>query len=140
MKCRFGMLVSLAVVVVACSSGTGSAEWTPLPSGAEPPTACARADADGVIAISADQLAFSAPCMVAPAGVAFVVRFTNDESEPHNVAIYKDRSKETSITVGDTITGPNQTVDYPVDALAAGDYYFDCSVHPTMMRGALYVR
>jgi plastocyanin len=139
-KYRFGMLVSLAVMVAACSSGTGSAEWTPLPSGAEPPANCARADADGVIAISADQLAFSAPCMVAPEGTALVVRFTNDESEPHNVAIYKDRSKDTSITVGDTITGPNKTADYPVDALAAGDYYFDCSVHPTLMRGALYVR
>jgi plastocyanin len=137
---RIGILISLALALGACSSGTGSAEWTPLPSGAEPPAACARADADGVIAIAADQLAFSAPCMVAPAGVAFVVRFTNDEAEPHNVAIYTDRSKETSITVGDTITGPEKTVDYPVDALAAGDYYFDCSVHPAMMRGALYVR
>jgi plastocyanin len=137
---RIGMLVSLALALAACSSGTGSAEWTPLPSGAEPPAACARADADGVIAISADQLAFSVPCMVAPAGAAFVVRFTNNEAEPHNEAIYTDRSKETSITVGDTISGPDKTVDYPVDALAAGDYYFDCSVHPAMMRGALYVR
>src|SRR4029079_3868451 len=130
MKHSIGILVSLALMLAACSSGTGSAEWTPLPSGAEPPADCARADADGVIAISADQLAFSAPCMVAPAGAAFVVRFTNDESEPHNVATYKDRSKETSITVGDTITGPDKTIEYPVDALAAGDYYFDCSVHP----------
>ena len=140
MRFRFGPLVLLALALAACSSGTGSAEWTPLPSGAEPPADCARADADGVIAISADQLAFSAPCMVAAAGTAFVVRFTNRESELHNVAIYKDRSKETAITVGDTITGPDKTVDYPVDALAAGDYYFDCSVHPAMMRGPLYVR
>jgi plastocyanin len=139
-KNRIGILVSLALAVAACSSGTGSAEWTPLPSGAEPPADCARADADGVIAISADQLAYSVPCMVAPAGSAFVVRFTNHESEAHNVAIWKDRSKETSITVGDTITGPDKTVDYPVDVLVAGDYYFDCSVHPAMMRGALYVR
>ena len=140
MKIRIGILVSLALAAAACSSGTGSAEWTPLPSGAEPPADCARADAESVIAISADQLAFSAPCMVAPAGVAFVVRFTNKESEPHNVAIYKDQSKQSSITVGDTITGPDKTVDYPVEALAAGDYYFDCSVHPTMMRGALSIR
>jgi plastocyanin len=121
---RIGILAFLAITVVlaACSSGTGSPEWTPLPSGAEPPAACARADADGVIAISADQLAFSAPCMVAPPGVAIVVRFTNDEAEPHNVAIYTDPSRETSITVGDTISGPEKTVDYPVEALAAGDY------------------
>lgn len=94
MKTRLSILVSLALAMAACSAG--SAEWTPLPSGAEPPAACAQADADGVIAISADQLRFSAPCLVAPAGVALVVRFTNNESEPHNVAIYTDRSKATS--------------------------------------------
>ena len=138
MKTRTGILLALTLALAACSQG--AAEWTPLPSGAEPPASCARADAHGVIAISADQLRFSAPCMATPAGVAFVVRITNNESEPHNVAIYTDRSKETSVTVGDTITGPDKTVDYPVDALAAGDYYFECTIHPAAMNGALYVR
>jgi plastocyanin len=137
-KIRLSILVVLAVALAACSQG--STQWTPLPSGAEPPAACARADADGVIEISADQLRFSAPCMVAPAGVALVVRFTNKESEPHNVAIYTNRSKATSIEVGDAISGPSKTVDYPVDALAAGEYYFDCVIHPAGMNGALYVR
>ena len=139
MKTRASILIALtSLALAACSQG--SAEWTPLPSGAEPPAACARTDADGVMALSADQLRFSAPCLAAAAGLAFVVRFTNDESEPHNVAIYTDRSKATSVTVGDTITGPNKTVDYPVDGLAAGDYYFVCTIHPATMNGALYVR
>jgi len=137
-KGRAWMLMALVLALAACSQG--SAEWTPLPSGAEPPAACARADADGVIAISADQSRFSAACMAAPAGLAFVVRFTNNESEPHNVAIYTDRSKGTPVTVGDTITGPDKTVDYPADALVAGDYYFECTIHPAAMNGALYVR
>jgi plastocyanin len=137
-KIRLSILVVLALALAACSQG--STQWTPLPSGAEPPAACARADADGVIEISADQLRFSAPCIVAPAGVALVVRFTNKESEPHNVAIYTNRSKATSIEVGDAISGPNKTVDYPVDALAAGEFYFDCVIHPAAMNGALYVR
>ena len=139
MKPRACILMALtSLALAACSQG--SAEWTPLPSGAEPPAACARADADGVVALSADQLRFSAPCMAAAAGLAFVVRFTNDESEPHNVAIYTDRSKATSVTVGDTITGPNKTVDYAVDGQAAGDYFFVCTIHPATMNGALYVR
>jgi plastocyanin len=136
-KTRFSILASLMLALAACSAG--SAEWTPLPSGVEPPAACARADADGVIAISADQLRFSAPCMVAPAGVAFVVRFTNNEADVHNVAIYADRSKAAAVTIGDTITGPSKTIDYPVEELAAGEYYFDCTIHPAM-NGALYVR
>ncbi|MEX0626835.1 MAG: cupredoxin domain-containing protein [Chloroflexota bacterium] len=137
MKTRVSILLSLALTLAGC--GSGSTEWTPLPSGAEPPAACARADADGVIAISADQLRFSAPCMVAPAGVAFMIRFTNDESDVHNVAIYADRSKAAAVIVGDTISGPNKTIDYPVEVLAAGEYYFDCTIHPAM-NGALYVR
>jgi len=135
---RLALIASLTLALVACSGG--SPEWTPLPSGAEPPAACARADADGVIAISSEQARFSAPCMVAPAGFAFVVRFANKDSEGHNVAIYGDRSKAASVEVGEVISGPDKSIDYPVDALAAGEYYFDCSVHPATMNGALYVR
>ena len=138
MNTRLALIASLTVALVAC--GGGSPEWTPLPSGADPPAACARADADGVIAISSEQARFSAPCIVAPAGAAFVVRYTNKDSEGHNVAIYRDRSKAASVEVGEVISGPDKTIDYPVEALTAGDYYFDCSVHPATMNGALYVR
>jgi hypothetical protein len=137
-KTRLAVFAPLTLALVACSAG--APEWTPLPSGADPPAACARADADGVIAILAEQARFGAPCMVAPAGVAFVVRFTNKDSEGHNVAIYKDRSKGNSVEVGEVISGPDKSIDYPVEALAAGEYYFDCSVHPAEMNGALYVR
>ena len=138
MKTHLAVIASVTLALVACSAG--SPEWTPLASGAEPPATCAQADADGVIAISADRLRFSAPCMAVPVQLTFVVRFTNNESEPHNVAIYTDRSKGTSVIVGDTITGPNKTVDYPVDGLAAGDYYFECTIHPASMNGTLYAR
>ena len=138
MNTRVSIAVFLVAALAACSAG--SAAWTPVPSGAEPPAACARADADGVIAISSDQARFSAPCMVAPAGVAFVIRFTNKDSEGHNVAIYGDRSKGDSVQVGEVISGPDKSIDYPVEALEAGEYFFDCSVHPATMNGALYVR
>ena len=128
--------LTLAIALAACSA---SADWTPLPSGAEPPAACARPGADGVIVLSADQLQFSAPCIVAPTGEDFVVRFTNDESQPHNVAIYGDRGKGTKLFEGEIINGPDRTIDYEVAALEAGDYYFDCTVHAEM-NGAVYVR
>ena len=140
MRSRPTILAALALTVGLAACSSSSPGWTPLPSGAEPPTACARPNADSVIEISADNLKFSAPCMVAPAGEAFVIRFTNDEAAVHNVAIYGDRSKATTHLNGETITGPDQTIDYAVDALPAGDYYFDCIVHPAEMNGALYVR
>lgn len=136
MRIRSIPFVALALVLAACSS---SAEWTPLPSGAEPPARCARPDASEVVTISAHDLRFSAECMVAGAGVAFVVRFTNNEAALHDVAIYRDRTKATKYLEGETFTGPNVTKDYPVAALPAGEYYFECIVHPDM-NGALYVR
>ena len=129
-------LAALSIALVACSSAVST---SPLPSGAEPPADCARVDASGVITLSADNLEFSAPCMVANAGQAFTIRFTNDESQPHNVAVYNDSTKANEIYRGEIVTGPDQSIDYPIEALDAGTYYFDCTVHPAEMNGPLYV-
>jgi plastocyanin len=128
-------LAALTIALVACS-GVSTA---PLPSGGEPPADCARVDADGVITLSADNLEFSAPCMVANAGEAFTISFTNNESQPHNVAVYEDSSKANEIFRGDILNAADQSVDYPIEALDAGQYYFDCTVHPGDMNGTLYV-
>jgi plastocyanin len=100
---------------------------------------CAQANADGVIVISADHLKFSAPCMIAPAGIDFTIRFINHEGMAHDVAIYDDASRANQVFQGDTISGPAATVDYPIRAMSAGEYYFDCIVHPGDMHGTLLV-
>ena len=129
-----GVLLA-SLLLAACGGGTAP---TPRPSGAPPPADCARVDASGIISISAKDLEFSAPCMVAEAGKPFVIRFTNREAMAHNVTVYRDSSKSTEYMRGEIITGPDKTMDYPVEALDEGDYYFDCTVHPAM-DGALYV-
>jgi len=77
--------------------------------------------------------------LVANAGEAFTIHFTNNETEPHNVAVYNDSTKANEILRGDIISGPDQSIDYPIEALEAGEYYFDCTVHPADMNGTLYV-
>ena len=124
----------LVIVLAACSGGASS---TPLPSGAEPPSDCARVE-DGVINIGAQDVAFTAPCMVANAGEAFTIHFTNGDDMPHDVAVYTDSSKANEIMRGETQTGPGEK-DYDVEALDAGQYYFDCTIHPGDMNGTLYV-
>jgi plastocyanin len=124
----------LALLLAACSSAPSV---TPLPSGAQPPANCPRVE-NGVIDFSAANLKFSAPCMVANAGEAFTIHFTNDDTQPHNVAIYQDSSKAVEITKGEIISTQGESRDYAVGAQEAGEYYFDCSVH-TDMNGTLYV-
>jgi plastocyanin len=126
---------ALAIMLTACS---GAASFTPLPSGAQPPSNCATVES-GVITLSAKDTKFSAPCMVANAGEAFTIHFTNDDAMPHNVAIYPDSAKASTIMKGGILANKGDITDYKVDAQDAGEYYFDCQVHPEVMNGILYV-
>ena len=61
---------------------------------------------------------------------------------PHNIVIFKsaaDVANPTSaLFTGDPVLGPAK-VNYDVDSLNAGDYYFHCEFHPTTMIGTLAV-
>jgi len=120
----------ILTVVAGCGGGTAASV-----SKAD----CVRPDASGVITISANAMRFSAPCMIAPADTAFTIHFVNKEGTPHDVAIYDDSSKAKAEFRGDTITGPQASIDYAIPALPAGEYYFECIVHPPDMHGPLYV-
>jgi plastocyanin len=102
----------------------GGGGASPSPAGSVDPNA-------EVVEISASSsTAFEQSAVDAPADQAFVIHFANNESGIlHNVEI-KDAGGA-SVFKGDIITGPAEA-DYTVPALAAGDYPFNCTVHPNM--------
>ena len=116
---QIAVSLAVALLLAACSaeSPTESVE-------------CSNAQG-GVITITAEALLFDTACMVVPAGEAFTIVLVNDDTEPHNVAIYADSSKSTVYFTGKIIDG-GETIEYEVPALEAGTYYFDCTVHPGM--------
>jgi plastocyanin len=126
---RRGALITLtlvfASVLVACSGGSDQSE--PADGG----TGGTATVADGEVAMSADNLEFDVSTVEAPAGAEFTITFTNNESQPHNVAIYSEEGGD-EIVVGEVITGPDATTQIVVPALDAGTYYFQCDVHPDM--------
>lgn len=69
----------------------------------------------------------------------FRLTFENkQEGVPHNVAIYDSAERNVEYYLGEIFNGPDTRV-YEVPALAAGTYFFVCSVHPPMT-GTLYSR
>jgi plastocyanin len=60
-----------------------------------------------------------------------ILRFKSDDTEPHNVAIYGDRTLQRTIFTFDPIPGPISQ-DFQFTAPPAGRYYFRCDVHPEM--------
>jgi len=90
-----------------------------------------REPVKGMFIVTADGLAFDTGCLALPADEAVTIRLVNADAEPHNVAIYTDSSKSTQLFGGDIVDG-GETIDYQIEALAAGTYYFVCTVHPAM--------
>ncbi|MDQ5841718.1 MAG: cupredoxin domain-containing protein [Chloroflexota bacterium] len=119
MRARLG--IGLLLLLVACggaASPTGSVEC--------------RESVNGVLTVTADSLAFDTGCLALPAGEAVTIRLVNAEgAEPHDVAIYTDSSRSRQLFSGDIVDG-GESIDYQIDALEAGMYYFDCTIHPAM--------
>jgi plastocyanin len=83
---------------------------------------------------------FDTDCLAAPAGEAFTIEFDNsDTGQIHNVGIYQSPGGE-AFFQGETITAPD-TATYQVEPIEeAGQYHFQCDVHPTTMTGTFVVQ
>lgn len=84
-----------------------------------------------VVEIAANNLQFDTDELTVPADTPFIIRFDNQEAQPHNVAILEEEGSSQALFRGEIFTGPD-VVEYEVDPIPAGEYYFLCEVHPTM--------
>jgi plastocyanin len=117
-------LVAVAAIGAACSSASAQ----PLPSG--------PVDAKGPTIVAKD-MAFSPSTVEIAANKNVMIHFDNQDSAPHNVAIYKDSTASEKVSVGEVISASK--TDQVVPALAAGTYFFRCDVH-TNMTGTIVVK
>jgi plastocyanin len=85
----------------------------------------------GEVTLAAQNLAFDSQELQIPADTAFTLVFNNQEAQPHNVSILESQGSGTALFRGEVVTGPKET-EYKVDAIPAGEYYFQCDVHPNM--------
>jgi plastocyanin len=113
------LAVATLLTLAACGGGSPSAS---IP--------CREAK-DGTLTITADDLRFDVTCIVLPADEAVTIVLVNDDTDPHNFAIYTDSSKGTELFAGEIIDG-GETIEYEIPPLEVGTFYFDCTVHPTM--------
>ena len=120
----------LAFVLVAVLAACGS-------SGASAVGGGTIGVIDGVAELTADNLAFDANVIQAPAGEPFTVSFTNNEGVPHNFSVYVTEGGDAVVT-GDIIN-EGETDEVEVPALEPGTYFFVCDLHSGEMRGSIVV-
>lgn len=120
-------------------SGLAIANPSPVPTGAPsvapPPSAECEVAKRGEVTVVAQGVAFVTNCIQVPADQPFTIHFDNRDPATvgqHNIAIFQSAADLTAALFrGDLVTGP-ATMDYRVDALKTGEYFFHCDVHPTM--------
>lgn len=137
-KLSGGALGELAVVVLypvvigiaIAQFGLGTGEEAA--HGAEEPAAAA---AGGGLDVTASGVKFDTDTLELPAGEAATIPFTNEDSVPHNIAIYPDVAaaddQADALFQGEVIAGGSST-EYAIDPLDKGEYVFQCDVHPAM--------
>jgi cytochrome c oxidase subunit 2 len=111
--------------------------WLTAAHESPPPPSPSVQPGDTVLDLSAANIAFDTLELTAPANQAFTIHLVNQDSVEHNVAIFRGGER---LFTGETITGPNATIDYVVPPLPPGDYVFQCDIHPIPgMTGTLTV-
>jgi plastocyanin len=81
------------------------------------------------VEIAASNLSFDKKELKVPAEKEFQIHFNNKDAQAHNVAILDAQGAPKFR--GDIVNGPKETT-YKADPIPAGDYKFQCDVHPTM--------
>jgi plastocyanin len=85
------------------------------------------------VTVTASGIAFDTSTIDLPANEPSTIHFVNeDTATQHNISIYPSADDLANpLFRGELVTGPDE-IDYAVDPLEAGEYYFHCDVHPTM--------
>jgi len=90
------------------------------------------------LAVSASNVKFSVKELDLPAHGASI-DFSNQDTQPHNIAIFPSAKQLTTPLFRGAIVQPGQKASYEVGDLKPGSFYFHCDVHPTQMFGTVVV-
>jgi plastocyanin len=128
------VLYPLLIGIVIAAAGIGT---EPAPAEEAPPPPAPNGlvlGAEGV-QFDTDQLTFSANEEV-------VLTFNNDDTVPHDFNIYETeadmQAMENALFDGQIIDG-GQSTEFTIPPLEAGEYLFQCDLHPGSMVGDLIV-
>jgi len=141
---RRNVLLGLLVVVLVTAGGCSptSATATPVPPVATkvPVTATATpvpvsGTQNVTITVIAKNMAFDQKTITVPAGAHVTVVFKNEDTVPHNFAVYENPSAQTKIFQGKVINGGEEVTEEFDAPAAPGTYFFRCNVHPQIMTG-----
>jgi plastocyanin len=130
MKHALGIVAVAMFLLVGCSSGSDNATSAEGQAQAAE-KAPFELDADPVETTEVTAVkSYKFDPQVIEVGAGSEVTWTNEDDFPHNVHFIDGSDETHDLPIGDSVS---------VSFDAAGDYYYECSLHPQTMRGKVIV-
>jgi plastocyanin len=125
-------LIVPLIAVIFLVANYGDEESAPAPPPAE--NGGGGGGGEGEVTVVAENVQFDTDTIELQAQQEASIRFVNEDSVQHNIAIYETpedaESQSNAIFTGDVITASETT--YTFDAPPVGEYVFHCDIHPAM--------
>jgi len=124
----------------SCGQNPPAVAASPTPGGAPAASPTAAAPV-ATLTLVAQNILFDQTSLAMTAGQPLTITFDNKDSGiPHNLHVYKGKDASGESVASTEIAAGPKTETLNFGPLTAGDYYFQCDVHPTTMFGALTVQ
>ena len=132
------MLIVSLLLALSCSDDDNGGE-----GGGDGPNQTGSAgngNANGELAIVAEDNLFNKEELTAPANTEVSLEFDNqDAGVLHNVSVYRSSDAQEVIFRGELFPGV-ETRTYNFETPESGEYFFRCDVHPDTMTGTFIAR
>lgn len=122
-----GLIVTV-VALVGCSSGSGGATGDLANGDTEPPFELSADPVETTEVTAVKSYKFDPEVIQISAGSE--VTWVNEDDFPHNVHFFNETDETYDLPIGESAS---------VGFDEAGEFYYECSIHPQTMRGKVIV-
>jgi plastocyanin len=122
-----GLIVAV-VAMVGCSSGSGGATGGQTSGNTEPPFELSADPVETTEVTAVKSYKFDPEVIQIAAGSE--VTWVNEDDFPHNVHFFNETDETYDLPIGESAS---------VGFDEAGEFYYECSIHPQTMRGKVIV-
>jgi plastocyanin len=122
-----GLIVTV-VALVGCSSGSGGATGGQTSGDTEPPFELSADPVETTDVTAVKSYKFDPEVIQIAAGSE--VTWVNENDFPHNVHFFNETDETYDLPIGESAS---------VGFDEAGEFYYECSIHPQTMRGKVIV-
>lgn len=118
-------------------SATVAATNTSAPATQAPASPTAAGGGDTSVTVIATDFAFNPATVTGAVGSTLTIEMQNNGAAPHTFTVYQDAAYTTAVAGGDTGNISGGATGSASFELAQAQYFFRCTIHPTLMEGTI---